>query len=728
MSSNHVSLARISERSSIFLITDVRASELSEEDIDRAFPPTPPRRVNCRPCYHCGERISIDQRFIRCGHAMHQHCIATGGLDNGCPECREQLRGFESQPVQNCEICHFQKEMILLPCSHTICEQCITDGALVNGCPYCRRRISTYGEWRAPAPLEATAAWWSNFSPRDETENNTIQLLFSELFHINSDLFIFFGQELATLRRYLLRRYLHGEVFDEWIQQLHDSDVSERENFRQRIESITNIRILPHIPRKDDSQDADVVRYLSSFMNLEPDSDDRMTYLRLFASYAAGSGFNPCFWLPHHRMYLRATSPRQRRLVHLHMVRYIREYHDRSDMVDLSFELVPLIASDEEIDRLLSELYHIHPELWCLFEPELQRLEEIELDSTFDLNGWLDDLRRYPTIEERNEPSQLYSFFRYLDTQGQAQQFRDNQTFYLGVYNALGHELDDDTVNVRLQDANRTLQGGNQFHPNFWLPHRRMFQRATSDADRCRVISHMISYVKMYHGGNQLMSALQRSYEQQYGTVSRGGRENNLTASYPREEWVSDETEIAGYREYGSGYQVLLKTHAPRGGFFDYELVPAHRCGGLAAIMSYTRRMEEQGMAPFHFEEASIDRLRSKSKDQIRIAGRCVHHRKQRRARGTVLQQYLMLTFANEEGVYWYSKGIVEHYHNRVWVENSLLPGLYDASGLTPPEDIRQLNYQPQTSYTEETIQKISDLKARTVSIDSILRGFFLRP
>ncbi|OAT05045.1 hypothetical protein BDBG_01498 [Blastomyces gilchristii SLH14081] len=456
-------------------------------------------------------------------------------------------------------------------------------------------------------------------------------------------------------------------------------------------------------------------------------SDDRMTYLPLFASYFAGSGFNPCFWLPHQRMYLRATTASQRRLVHSHMVRYIRHYHDRSDMVDLTYKLVPAIASNGERDHLLSELYHIHPELWYLFERELQRLEEIEHDSTFDLDGWLDDLRHYPTIEERMEPSQLYSFFRYLDTQDRLS----------SVYYAIDREPDDDTVKIHLQNANRALQNGNHFHPNFWLPHRRMFQRATSDVDRWRVISHMISYVKTYHSGNHLMSTLQRSYEQQYNPVSRSDRANRTTptnplpASYPREEWgtdngTADEVEIAGYRKYGSGYQVLLKSPAPRGGFFDYKLVPAHLLGGEAVIIGYTRRMEERGMAPFQFEEASIDLLRSKSKSQIHIAGRCVH-RKQARAGGTVLQQYLMLTFTNEDGVYWYSKGAVEHYHNRVWVENNLLPGLFDASGLTAPGDIRRLNYRPQTSYTEETIRKLSDLERRAVSIENILREFFLQ-
>ena len=173
---------------------------------------------------------------------------------------------------------------------------------------------------------------------------------------------------------------------------------------------------------------------------------------------------------------------------------------------------------------------------------------------------------------------------------------------------------------------------------------------------------------------------------------------------YPRKGWVYNngvEKEMAGYRPFNDGYQVLLQTPAPRGGFLDYELVVSYLVGGEAVVNAYIEAMQDRGEEPFILTDASIDLLRTKDKGQIRIAGRSVFRRYSTPpARGylNAPMQYLKLVFTDEPGVYWYAKSTLEGYHNRPWVE-SLLEGLYAASGIPPvdfvPLETRQRATRP---------------------------------
>ena len=86
---------------------------------------------------------------------------------------------------------------------------------------------------------------------------------------------------------------------------------------------------------------------------------------------------------------------------------------------------------------------------------------------------------------------------------------------------------------------------------------------------------------------------------------------------YPRKGWVYDnrvEREMVGYRPYASGYQVLLQTLAPRGGFLDYELVALYLIGGEVVVNAYIEAMQDRGEELFILADASIDLLRTKDK------------------------------------------------------------------------------------------------------------------
>jgi len=81
---------------------------------------------------------------------------------------------------------------------------------------------------------------------------------------------------------------------------------------------------------------------------------------------------------------------------------------------------------------------------------------------------------------------------------------------------------------------------------------------------------------------------------------------------------------MAGYKLFNDGYQVLLQTPAPRGGFLDYELVTLYLVGGEAVVNTYIEAIQDRGEKLFILADASIDFLRTKDKGQIRIAGRSV--------------------------------------------------------------------------------------------------------
>ncbi|EDN05110.1 predicted protein [Histoplasma mississippiense (nom. inval.)] len=169
--------------------------------------------------------------------------------------------------------------------------------------------------------------------------------------------------------------------------------------------------------------------------------------------------------------------------------------------------------------------------------------------------------------------------------------------------------------------------------------------------------------------------------------------------SHPRNGWVYDgdmEKQVVSYRRSGSGHQVLLKTPAPCEGYFDHELVAAHLVGGDAAVDGFKAAMEEQGTEPPLFQEGSIDLLRSASKQDIRIVSRAVIRRYGYPPPGGYLNapfQYLELLFVSRSEKCWYAKSTVARYHNSVWVDN-LLRGLYDASGISPPDFTPSLTRQ----------------------------------
>jgi len=87
------------------------------------------------------------------------------------------------------------------------------------------------------------------------------------------------------------------------------------------------------------------------------------------------------------------------------------------------------------------------------------------------------------------------------------------------------------------------------------------------------------------------------------------------------------EKKIVGYRLFGLKFQILLRISAPRGGYWDYELVPLSIFGGEKIVNFYIRAYESRAEKAFIFGEGNINLLRKKSKNKVRILGRSVHRR-----------------------------------------------------------------------------------------------------
>jgi hypothetical protein len=385
---------------------------------------------------------------------------------------------------------------------------------------------------------------------------------------------------------------------------------------------------------------------------------------------------------------------------------------------------------NEERDRLLSELFHVHPDLWHLFTEEQNRLREIQNEANFDLDGWLNDFRVYNTVPGSSMTSILlrWQFAEYRPNLNiQDPQIRgvvvgsSAVTFYNSIRTTVdslvNNGMGEDPARVAFSNANQTRpqHSGNDFHPNFWLPHERMRRRANTDGDRESVRLHMRRYIDRFHNHPILIDLFLPTGEpSENGTTQsnngdRGPLPNatgplpNATGPLPnamvqrssrpvfgpRPGWVyydGVEKQIRGFRAIDNGFQILLRIPAPREGFWDHELIASHHVGAEITIDDYKRACEDRGEEPYLFVEGNLELLRWKTREQVRIVSRSVFRRYGRPPAGGYINapmQHLEIQFTDEVGTFWYRKSRLEEKFTRPFVDG-LLTALYRDSGISP--------------------------------------------
>jgi hypothetical protein len=379
----------------------------------------------------------------------------------------------------------------------------------------------------------------------------------------------------------------------------------------------------------------------------------------------------------------------------------------------------------EERDKLLSELFHIHPDLWPLFTEELRRLQAIQDAANFDLNGWLNDFRTYHSNGDMRSIFMRWQFSDYQPhLEIQNPQIRDvvvgppTASFYNAIRatidSLMNDNMSENPARIEFENANQTRpqDSSNAFHPKFWLPHERMHRRANTDGDRQRVRLYMGRYIRKYHN-HPILAALAGTFDPTQEDNREQQTDNGASSSPPnatfrrsvgpifgpRSGWVYDngvEKEIGGYRDIGNGHQILLRTPAPQPGFWDHELIASHLVGGDVTVNAYKAACEARGEEPFIFVESDFELLRCKTRSQVSIVSRSVFRRYGNPPAGGYLNapmQHLEIKFTDEDGTFWYRKSRLEEKFTVPFIRG-LLQRLYEASGISPvlfsPSETRQ--------------------------------------